>query len=264
MGLSEKVDVLIPTFNNSRTLATCLRHIRDAIPYNRILVGDGGSRDGTVEIANRMGAKVYSFTGKDNMIGTVRYKLAERAETEWVLYIDSDTYIYPIYWKIVSKYRKTGVGMVIAKQDRCRLPNGEQVKYYDWASKRLGFTTFSNTLVPRALILECKELLETNACEDTIYAIFAKNKGYRIMKIYDHLSNHDKPLYSMRNSYRRRGKDSGKTRKISSLLWREAFHLRNLAWFSLEKRVNGIEISEQFRYIWEIYKGFIEGLKEPA
>jgi glycosyltransferase involved in cell wall biosynthesis len=260
--MSEKVDVLIPTFNNSRTLTTCLRHIREAIPYNKILVGDGGSRDGTVDIANSMGAKVYSFTGKDNMIGAVRYKLAERAETEWVLYIDSDTYVYPTYWKIVSMH-KEGAGMVIAKQDRCRLPNGEQGKYYEWAIKRLGFTTFSNTLVLRALILECKELLKTNACEDTIQELFAKNRGFRIVKIYHPLSYHDKPLYSVRNSYKRRGKDSGKTRKISSLLWREAFHLRNLAWFFVEERVNGIEFSEQCRYAWEIYKGYIEGLKEP-
>ncbi len=83
-----KVDVLIVTFNSARTLRTCLNLVRKVVPVNRLLIGDGGSTDKTLEIANNYGAEVYSFTGENNKIGRIRYKLAELAETEWLLYVD--------------------------------------------------------------------------------------------------------------------------------------------------------------------------------
>jgi glycosyltransferase involved in cell wall biosynthesis len=256
--MSKKVDVLIVTFNNSRTLSTCLNHVRDFIPYNKILVGDGGSRDTTVEVARRMGAQVYNYKGNDNMIGRIRYKLAERAETEWVLYIDSDTYVYPNFWESVSRYMKTGVGMVMATQDT---PYGTSRKYPDWACRRLGFATFSDTLAPRRLILECKELIDISGGEDCLYENFLTDKKYKIVRIYEHLSYHDKPLNTAYGSFRRDGRDIGQERSLFGLLWKEAFNLRNLLWLSLETRLKGDEILERFMSLWEIYKGFLEGWK---
>jgi glycosyltransferase involved in cell wall biosynthesis len=258
MTFSKKVDVLVVTFNNSRTLSTCLNHVRDFIPYDKILVGDGGSRDATVDVAKRMGAEVYSYKGKDNMIGRIRYKLAERAETEWVLYIDSDTYVYPNFWEIISRYMRTGVGMVMATQDT---PYGTLRKYPEWAYKRVGFATFSDTLAPRRLILECKELIDTHTCEDSLYESFLADKNYKIVRIYNHLSYHDKPLHTVYGSARRDGRDTGQKGSLFALLWTEAFYLRNLLWFSLEKRPKEAEILEHFRCSWEFFKGFLEGLK---
>jgi glycosyltransferase involved in cell wall biosynthesis len=258
LTVPEKVDVLIVTFNSSRTLPTCLNRIRDFIPFNKILVGDGGSMDTTVDLARIMGAQVYDYKGKDNMIGRIRYKLAERAETDWVLYIDSDTYVYPKFWEIVSRYMKTGVGMVMATQDS---PSGTSRKYPEWACRRLGFATFSDTLAPKRLILECKDLADIHTCEDSIYESFLKHEKYKIVRIYENLSLHDKPLQAAFGSRRRDGRDAGQKRTLGGFIWQESFNLRNLVWFCLEERPRGVEILEHFRGLWEIYKGFFEGLK---
>jgi len=260
MNMSKRVDVLIVTFNSNRTLPACLSHIKDFIPYNHILVGDGGSTDGTVEVARRMSAQVYDFMGRDNMIGRIRYKLAERAETDWVLYIDSDVYVYPNFWKIVPKYMKTNIGMVMAAQDG---PFSILRRYFGWRNKRFGFVTFSNTLVPRKLILECKELLNIHVAEDSIYARFVGAKGYKIARVYEHLSYHDSSLYGINSAFRRWRRDLGQKRRLLNLLAAEAIHLKNIVWFSLEKRATGIEIMGLLRNAWEMYEGFIEGLNCP-
>jgi glycosyltransferase involved in cell wall biosynthesis len=257
--MSKKVDVLIVTFNSSRTLATCLKQVRNFIPFNRILVGDGGSRDETVEIARKMGAQVYNC--KENMIGRNRYRLAERAETEWVLYIDSDTYVYPNFWKTMSRYMRNGVGMVMATQDE---PSGASRKYCDWAYRRMGFCAFGDTLAPRRLILECTELFDLHTGEDPVYASFVKHRNYKVVEVYEHLSYHDKTLYEFYGSMKRSGTETGQRRSLKGLLWREAFSLRNIIWFILEKRPKGVEVLERVRCLLEVYKGFMEGLRLPG
>lgn len=255
--MSEKIDVLVVTFNNSRTLRTCLNCIRKYIPYNRVIIGDGGSSDATVRIAREMGAQVYMYQGKDNMIGRIRYKIAKRAETEWVLFIDSDTYVYPSFWKIISRHMKTGVGIVMAAQDT---PYGAGKEYYEWASRRLGFATFSNALVPRRLILECTELIFTNNCEDSVYESYLMGRNCAVVRIFQNLSYHDKPLRFSYASFRRSGRESGYKRTLGGFMWQEIFNLRNLIWFSLEMKSKG-ELLSRFNCLWEILKGFLEGLK---
>ena len=256
MTMSKKVDVLIVTFNSSRTLSTCLDHIRKFIPFNRILVGDGGSRDTTVEIARKMGAEVYNF--KENMIGRNRYRLAERAETEWVLYIDSDTYVYPNFWETISKYLKPEVGMLMATQDT---PPSASKKYPEWGHKRLGFVGFSDTLAQRRLILECKELIDIHTREDSVYKSFLTDKNYRIVRIHEHLSYHDKSLHAGYGSRRRGGRELGQKRSLRGFLSMEVYNLRDLVWFCLEERPKGDEVLVRFRVLWEIYRGFLEGIR---
>ncbi|MCX8171148.1 MAG: glycosyltransferase [Candidatus Bathyarchaeota archaeon] len=114
---SDTVDVLIVTFNSARTLEKCLEAIRRSVPYERILIGDGGSIDDTIAIARRNGVEVYSFTGDDNKIGRIRYKLAEKAGTDWILYIDSDVYVYQNYWFVMRRTMRSNIGMALALQE---------------------------------------------------------------------------------------------------------------------------------------------------
>ncbi len=53
------VVVVIPTFNEAESIAVVVAEIpRDVV--GRVIVADGGSRDGTAEIARRAGAEVIA------------------------------------------------------------------------------------------------------------------------------------------------------------------------------------------------------------
>jgi glycosyltransferase involved in cell wall biosynthesis len=56
-GASEKVAVVIPTFNEAESIAAVVAGLPRAV-VDRVIVVDGGSRDGTVERARAAGAEV--------------------------------------------------------------------------------------------------------------------------------------------------------------------------------------------------------------
>jgi len=250
-----KIDVLIVTYNSARTLDKCLRSIKTTIPYNRILVGDGGSKDGTIEIAERHGAEVYLFTGRDNMIGRIRYKLAELAETSWLLYVDSDMYLLPNWWDHMKKFIHPRVGMAMASD----VYTNAQIyqRYHDWRNERFGFVTFGNTLCPRRLILEFREMNKLHVAEDSAYAKFCRKKGYLVIPVLKNLVVHDKSLEGMVKAYRRWGADMRSRKEILSFFLRAQIHLRNVVWFTLEKRARGNELLFLLKMYTEMYRGFL-------
>lgn len=79
------VSVIVPALDAARWLPRCLEAVRAA---DSLIVADGGSRDGTVEEARALGAKVVvSARGR----GTQLKAGAAVAETEWLLFLHADT-----------------------------------------------------------------------------------------------------------------------------------------------------------------------------
>lgn len=71
--------------NEENMIADCL----DSLSFcDEIIVVDNGSEDRTVEIAKRMGAKVFDFVADD--FSKLRNYGLEKAKGEWILYVDSD------------------------------------------------------------------------------------------------------------------------------------------------------------------------------
>jgi glycosyltransferase involved in cell wall biosynthesis len=229
MSKSSEVDVLIVTYNSARTLKKCLKSIKEAVPYNRIIVGDGGSNDDTVKIAESEGAEVYQFIGKDNLIGRIRYKLAEKAEKPWILYVDSDVYLYRNFWESMRHLIKPGVGMAYALQDS----PARTLKAY-LTSRKLGFITFGNTIVPRDLLLMCQGLLNLNGGEDVFFARFAREKGYKTICLKNHLSFHDKKESDLDRMFMKWAENLGKDKCVIKFLILELCNIRNIACSAVE------------------------------
>lgn len=79
------VSVIIPALEAARCLPDCIAAVRGA---EAIIVADGGSRDGTVEVARALGASVVSAPrGRGPQL---RAGAAE-ASTEWLLFLHADT-----------------------------------------------------------------------------------------------------------------------------------------------------------------------------
>ena len=81
----KKLSVVIIARNEEANLPRCLNSVKWA---DEILIGDCGSTDRTVEIAQSYGARIvtYEWTG----FGPAKQTVSEQAEGEWVLSLDAD------------------------------------------------------------------------------------------------------------------------------------------------------------------------------
>ena len=89
MGMSEPlVSAVIPTYNSEKTLEKCLKSIRDQTYGNiEIIVVDKFSKDRTVEIAKRYGARIIYDEGERTRAKNIGLK---KAKGKYVLFVDSD------------------------------------------------------------------------------------------------------------------------------------------------------------------------------
>lgn len=84
--------------NEEQNLETCLHAVKPLV--NEIIIVDTGSKDNTIEIARRNGAKVYNFIWKDNFSAARNFAL-QQATCDWILNLDAD--------HLLDCSKKTGV-----------------------------------------------------------------------------------------------------------------------------------------------------------
>ncbi len=122
-----KISVVIIAKNEEDIIADCI----DSVSFcDEILLIDNGSDDKTVEIAQRMGIKVYPAKGKD--FSAMRNIGIERAKGVWVLYVDADERIdeklvESIKYKVLSK-KKNDISAYNIRRKNFYLGNHEWPK----------------------------------------------------------------------------------------------------------------------------------------
>ncbi|MCD6530484.1 glycosyltransferase [Candidatus Bathyarchaeota archaeon] len=100
---SFKVDVVLCVKNDAETLKPVLKRVISYIPLSRLIVIDGGSDDGTVEIAEEFEAEIYRDGGKG--LGYARNMALRLVKTPIFAFIDGDTFI-PKHWFSLIRYFK--------------------------------------------------------------------------------------------------------------------------------------------------------------
>ncbi len=110
------LSVVVPTLNESLNIARTLRYIRCTDPLAELIVIDGGSTDGTIEIAKKYANKV--IVAKKGTIGGARNVGAKAAKGEIILFVDADTIPHMEFFEkiraICSRDHKVvGAGCVI-------------------------------------------------------------------------------------------------------------------------------------------------------
>jgi glycosyltransferase involved in cell wall biosynthesis len=187
-----KLDVSVATKNNARTIHQCLTCIKQNLPVNRLIVVDGGSHDGTTEIARAVGAEVITETG---LLGKVRHVQAEACTTDWIIIVDSDVYVYPDWWSRMNRYMTDDIAIAAPALGDVSVPKSLAF-YYDFMVHnvhRYGAIHFSNALVNRKTLLSCVALLNNvHAGEDGVFATYANEIGKRVVTVREyHLMYHD-------------------------------------------------------------------------
>ena len=121
-GATLELSVVMPCLNEADTLATCIGKARRALDSagisGEVVVADNGSTDGSVEIAERAGARVVHVAAKG--YGSALMGGIEEARGRYILMGDADdSYDFGELPKFVAKLRE-GYELV----QGCRLPAG--------------------------------------------------------------------------------------------------------------------------------------------
>ncbi|MBW4759580.1 glycosyltransferase family A protein [Prevotella denticola] len=92
-----ELSILIPAYNAERWLPRCLNSILDQIEDGvEVIIVDDGSKDETLQCARGFTEKydgIKVFSKKNEGVGAARNFLLDKAEGEFIWFIDSDDYI---------------------------------------------------------------------------------------------------------------------------------------------------------------------------
>jgi len=177
------ISVVMVARNAERTIEECLQSIRKNNPAE-IIVIDGNSSDGTVEIARRYTERVYSDEGKG--LGYARQLGAEQATQEYVAYVDSDVVLTEnALSTMLAEFKNSdfiGIGARESPDKKCST-------YWEWGQYQQDYhhrlrprSDFLNTmagLIRKETILRYKFDISEKYLDDFDLGIRLGREGYK-------------------------------------------------------------------------------------
>ena len=126
-----KVSATIITYNEERNLSRALESLRCA---DEIVVVDSGSSDRTVEIAQRLGARVIESTWQ----GYAKQKnfAADSASHDWILSLDADESLSEALEAEIWRLKKTGPQFDAYTMPRLAQYLGKWIRHSGWYPDR--------------------------------------------------------------------------------------------------------------------------------
>lgn len=128
--MEKTLSIVFPTLNEEGFIEDSLRLIRNglkSIPFE-LIVSDGGSKDRTVEIAQKYADKVVCHTGEERQnISQGRNAGAEAGTGKFVVFMDADSRVYEpekFFHKAIEKFEKDSelLGLTV----RLKVHRGEE------------------------------------------------------------------------------------------------------------------------------------------
>ncbi|HBB97296.1 MAG TPA: hypothetical protein DC054_18110 [Blastocatellia bacterium] len=99
------VDVIIPIIHTNELWKTNLFSLYREIPIHKLLIGDGGCIDNSIEIVKEFPrVEVFDHRSYKTLGYSIR-KLIESVETDWFIYVHSDVYLPPGWFDVMQRHQ---------------------------------------------------------------------------------------------------------------------------------------------------------------
>ena len=143
----DKIAVLIPCYNEEKTIAKVVKDAREALPEAVVYVYDNNSKDHTVEFAREAGAVVRyeRMQGKGNVIR----RMFREIEAECYIMVDGDdTYPMEYAGEMADKVLNYNADMVV----------GDRLSSTYFTENKRPFHNFGNTIVRSSInrLFDCE------------------------------------------------------------------------------------------------------------
>jgi len=99
------VDVIMPIFNTNPLFEKNLKSIYREIPINRLIIGDGGCTDDSLEILNKFPRVMIIDQTKNRTLGYCIAELISHVKTEWFFYFHADVYLPENWYNTMKNYQ---------------------------------------------------------------------------------------------------------------------------------------------------------------
>lgn len=137
-----KINLVMIVKNEERSLKRCLEAAKPLV--DRMIVVDTGSQDRTREIAEKMGAELYSFAWINDFSAAKNFAL-DQSDGDWNLVLDADEYVRP--------YRRRDLEKVLSGRKGNWLGG---MLWYNSYQEEEGGISVSTSVLPRLLPREVR------------------------------------------------------------------------------------------------------------
>ena len=174
------IDVIVRTMNSAKSIENCLQSICDVIPVRKIIIVDGGSHDGTIEIASKF-KNVSIYIKPDLNLGKATKYGFSQAETEWIAVIDSDVILRQGWFDSMKEHLCSSDAV-----EGCRIDHYSFVIHGDCT--KTNYPRFGQTLIKREPILNID--LDLPFGEDVAIKNYFDLHGKHWKKVPNFLADH--------------------------------------------------------------------------
>lgn len=125
------LSVVLATFNEEKTLPDCLESIKEIA--SEIIIVDGTSKDKTVEVAKKYGAKVV-ITNNPPVFHINKQKAIDMAQKDWILQLDADERVTPELAEEIKQVISRQSSVVSSQRPKTndQRPNGYWIPRKNW------------------------------------------------------------------------------------------------------------------------------------
>ena len=182
LTIEDQVDVIIPIFNTNFLFEKNLHSFYREIPINRLIIGDGGSTDDSIEIVKKFPRVVIINQSKNKTLGFCIAELISLVETEWFIYLHADVYLPENWYDIMKKSKKKYDWFECSRRHVALFEYivGYQMKNERaYSGSQIGRKKAFEKIIP---IIEDDYLYRN---EDIIFAELIKFNGYKYGRVLD-------------------------------------------------------------------------------
>jgi glycosyltransferase involved in cell wall biosynthesis len=189
LTLIKPVDVVILTKNSERLLRRCIDSVYENVPVNRLIVVDGYSSDGTIQIVKECQERHGNviFVQDKGTRGSARQAGINKVKSDWFMFVDSDVVLSRNWFDKAEKLIRDDVGAIWGIEIWYVLRKAKILKLFERVTlkifeKRGGM---HDLLIRGRAIEGIKVPCQLHTYEDAYIKSWICGKGYKVIGVYE-------------------------------------------------------------------------------